>query len=234
MGEILKLGGSKNSPKTGGKNKFASHLGVQMELNTIEEDLHETQTSHYSQHLREGDGSERGSRHLSTSNNFKGNELEDSNNLSRRSESGAQAAARQSLPLGVSVNSGDYSGGSYSSTKKGNKIAQELEVNDMDICINDFKQVNKNSVIKEENEDETTPAAITSRKIDPIGAVTAIDEQEKGKEDDELDAEVSKKFEQLKGSKGDQKEKAHEPDYEEDYEDDEDFNNLKEDTIKTD
>lgn len=42
-GGIEKIGGGK-SPK----NKFASHLGPNMQLNTIEEDLHETQTSHYS------------------------------------------------------------------------------------------------------------------------------------------------------------------------------------------
>jgi hypothetical protein len=42
MNEILKIGGQKKSPKTSEKNKFASHLGVHMELNTIEEDLHET------------------------------------------------------------------------------------------------------------------------------------------------------------------------------------------------
>lgn len=64
-----------------------------MELNTIEEDLHETQTSHYSYQLKEGEGSERGSRHLSNSNNFKVNELEDSNNLSRRSENAAARAS---------------------------------------------------------------------------------------------------------------------------------------------
>ena len=123
MNEILKLGGGK-SPKTGDKNKFASHLGMQMELNTIEEDLHETQTSHYSYQVKEGEGSERESRHLSTSNQFKGPDLEDSNNLSRRSETGAKG----SLPLGMSVNSGDYSGGSHSSTKKGNRVAQDIEV----------------------------------------------------------------------------------------------------------
>lgn len=64
-----------------------------MELNTIEEDLHETQTSHYSYQLKEGEGSERGSRHLSNSNNFKVNELEDSNNLSRRSENAVARAS---------------------------------------------------------------------------------------------------------------------------------------------
>lgn len=70
-GAIDKL--STKSPK----NKFASHLGPNIQLNTIEEDLHETQTSHYSYQINEGHGSEReGSKHqLSTSNH-----LRDSNN----------------------------------------------------------------------------------------------------------------------------------------------------------
>ena len=63
-------------------------------------------------------------------------------------------------------------------------MAQELEVNDMDICINDFKQLNNkksHSVIKEENhEEETTPAAASSRKVDNMA-----DEHEKLQ--DELD-----------------------------------------------
>jgi hypothetical protein len=71
-GSIEKIGGK--SPK----NKFASHLGPSMQLNTIEEDLQETQTSHYSYQINEGHGSEReGSKHqLSTSNH-----LRDSNNM---------------------------------------------------------------------------------------------------------------------------------------------------------
>jgi len=44
--EFMRIG-SKNSPKgkdkdAAGKNRFASHLGPSGQLNTIEEDLHET------------------------------------------------------------------------------------------------------------------------------------------------------------------------------------------------
>mmetsp|Transcript_14250 Transcript_14250/g.22195 ORF Transcript_14250/g.22195 Transcript_14250/m.22195 type:complete len:122 (-) Transcript_14250:691-1056(-) len=49
--DILKIGG-KVSPKNGKERdhltKFASHLRPATQLNTIEEDLHETQTSHNS------------------------------------------------------------------------------------------------------------------------------------------------------------------------------------------
>ena len=112
MDKMVKLGG-KASPKEGEKgarNRFASHLGAATQLNTIEEDLHETQTSHYSYKLKQGEDSDRDSRHgLSTSHHLRNsnalNELDDS---SRRSAGGA----RGSLPLGGSVGSGDYSGGS--------------------------------------------------------------------------------------------------------------------------
>jgi len=56
--EMLKIGGK--SPKNAREgNKYASHLGIATHLNTIEEDLHETQTSHYSQAVREGDATDR-------------------------------------------------------------------------------------------------------------------------------------------------------------------------------
>lgn len=44
LDEMVKLGG-RASPKSGDKevrNRFASHLGAATQLNTIEEDLHET------------------------------------------------------------------------------------------------------------------------------------------------------------------------------------------------
>jgi hypothetical protein len=44
LDEMLKLGGKEGK----GKSRFASQLGPGGQLNTIEEDLHETQTSHYS------------------------------------------------------------------------------------------------------------------------------------------------------------------------------------------
>ena len=108
----MKLGGrgSPSNLRDRDSHKLGSHLGLQGQLNTIEEDLHETQTSHYSQQLRDGDISERGdiSKHqLSTSNHLRNsnmlNELEDS---SRRSNNGGiqnPAGARNSLPNGVSV-----------------------------------------------------------------------------------------------------------------------------------
>lgn len=56
LDEMLKLtAGARSSSPQGGKeagatgpNRFTSQLGPQGHLNTIEEDLHETQTSHYS------------------------------------------------------------------------------------------------------------------------------------------------------------------------------------------
>ena len=122
---MVKLGG-KGSPKGADKdkearNRFASHLGANggapTQLNTIEEDLHETQTSHYSYKVKQGEESDRDSSRngISTSNHLRNsntlNELEDS---SRRSAGGP----RGSLPHGVSVGSGDYSG-SHSGSKKG-------------------------------------------------------------------------------------------------------------------
>lgn len=58
------------------------------------------------------------------------NELDDS---SRRSAGGA----RGSLPLGGSVGSGDYSGGSNSGSKKG----KDIDANN--ITINDFKPIER-------------------------------------------------------------------------------------------
>lgn len=58
------------------------------------------------------------------------NELDDS---SRRSAGGA----RGSLPLGGSVGSGDYSGGSHSGSKKG----RDIDANN--IAINDFKPIER-------------------------------------------------------------------------------------------
>ena len=135
LDEVLRIGG-KTSPKGGErepKNRFASH-GPHTQLNTIEEDLHETQTSHYSYQVKEGEFSDReGSRHqLSTSNHLRNsaalNELDDS---TRRSGQG-----KGSLPLGASVGSGDYSGGSHSSSKKPETGKRDIDSNDF--AINEF------------------------------------------------------------------------------------------------
>lgn len=74
--DMLKLQGKaspKGAEKPDTKSKFASHAGPATQLNTIEEDLHETQTSHYSYQVKEGENSDRdGSRHqLSTSNHLR-------------------------------------------------------------------------------------------------------------------------------------------------------------------
>ena len=81
--------GAKEGP-AGGPNRFSSQLGPQGHLNTIEEDLHETQTSHYSQQVKEGDGTDRdgaSSRHqLSTSNHLRNsNALHELDDSARRS-----------------------------------------------------------------------------------------------------------------------------------------------------
>lgn len=116
--EIMKLGGAKISPKGASKpegvGKFNS-LKPNAQLNTIEEDLHETQTSHYSYQIKDGEGSERdGSRHhLSTSNH-----LRDSHNLNVVEDS-SRKSGKNKLSQGQSVHSGDYSGGSNSGSKKG-------------------------------------------------------------------------------------------------------------------
>lgn len=80
LSEVLKLGGasglgSRSSPsnsreKDGPKYGTAGLGSGPVQLNTIEEDLHETQTSHYSQMVKEGDFTDReGSKHqISTSN----------------------------------------------------------------------------------------------------------------------------------------------------------------------
>ena len=78
LGEMLKLGG-KGSPKDKDSGRASSHFGPMGQLNTIEEDLHETQTSHYSQALRgEGDITDRnGSKHqLSVSQQMRGSQLQ--------------------------------------------------------------------------------------------------------------------------------------------------------------
>ena len=88
LDEMLKLGG-RGSPQNaggreGGRFGTAGLSGPSAQLNTIEEDLHETQTSHYSQAVKEGDMTDReGSKHqLSTSNHLRNSnalhELEDS------------------------------------------------------------------------------------------------------------------------------------------------------------
>jgi hypothetical protein len=110
--EVPSIGASEGKKKK--EKKFASHAPV-VQLITIEEDMHETQTSHYSYQVKEGENSDRdpSRHHLSTSNNLRNsnvlNELDDS--LRRQS-----------------VNSGDYSGGSQSSKKK----AQDLLQKDID------------------------------------------------------------------------------------------------------
>ena len=118
--EIMKLSGGKSSPKGASKpeglgaNKFNS-LKPNIQLNTIEEDLHETQTSHYSYQIKDGEGSEReGSRHhLSTSNH-----LRDSHNLNVV-EIQSGKSGKNKLSQGQSVHASDYSGGSNSGSKKG-------------------------------------------------------------------------------------------------------------------
>jgi len=122
--EVPSIGASEGKKKK--EKKFASHAPV-VQLITIEEDMHETQTSHYSYQVKEGENSDRdpSRHHLSTSNNLRNsnvlNELDDS---LRRSAYGVD----KGLPLGQSVNSGDYSGGSQSSKKK----AQDLLQKDID------------------------------------------------------------------------------------------------------
>lgn len=132
MEEVIKLGGK--APKIGereGKSRFASVAGPGGQLNTIEEDLHETQTSHYSQHIRDEQQSDReGSRHqLSTHlrNSAALNELEDSG---KRSGCGGRG-----LQVGQSVNSADYSEGSMSSSKK----QKAVDIEKSDIQITEFK-----------------------------------------------------------------------------------------------
>ena len=87
--------------------------------------------------MKDGEGSERdGSKHqLSTSNHLRGshplNELEDSSRRSVNSDARAKAQA-----LGASVGSGDYSGGSNSSVKKGT----HKDIDTSEINVNDFKK----------------------------------------------------------------------------------------------
>jgi len=119
--EMMKLGG-KSSPKGAAKPETAAKfnsLKPNVQLNTIEEDLHETQTSHYSYQIKDGEGSERdGSRHhLSTSNH-----LRDSNNLNIVEAESSRKSGKNKLSHGQSVQSGDYSGGSNSGSKKGLRI----------------------------------------------------------------------------------------------------------------
>jgi hypothetical protein len=88
LDEMLKLGGRGSPQNAGGREggRFGTGglAGPSAQLNTIEEDLHETQTSHYSQAVKEGDMTDReGSKHqLSTSNHLRNSnplhELEDS------------------------------------------------------------------------------------------------------------------------------------------------------------
>lgn len=138
LDDMLKLQG-KASPKGGdkeGKSKFASHAGPTTQLNTIEEDLHETQTSHYSYQVKEGENSDRdGSRHqLSTSNHLRNSNVLHEIDGSRQSINGMKGG----LTMGQSVNSGDYSGGSGSSKKKAQNIDGQ------DITIQDFKKIERN------------------------------------------------------------------------------------------
>lgn len=76
---MLRLGAK---TKGDGRSRFASVHGPAAQLNTIEEDLQETQTSHYSYQVKEGEHSDRdGSRHhISTQlrNSQAQNELEES------------------------------------------------------------------------------------------------------------------------------------------------------------
>lgn len=207
LDEMLKLGG-KGSPQNGREregNRFASHLGPSTQLNTIEEDLHETQTSHYSQQVKEGDGSDRdGSRHqLSTSNQLRNSnalhELEDS---ARRSGNGL--GGRGSVPHGVSVQSADYSGGgSQTSPKKpstkalevrhsmpGNELVYPLDIDEADQRMKDELDAEVDKKYKRQ--------LASSQDVDHKG----------GEADDD--------------------------DYEEDFENKEDNNDMREDTIKTD
>jgi hypothetical protein len=66
MDEMVKLGGK--SPK---RPRDAGRFGPNMQLNTIEEDLYETQTSHYSQVIREGEATIRDEGLLSSSNQLR-------------------------------------------------------------------------------------------------------------------------------------------------------------------
>lgn len=132
--EVLKLGGKPSKVgERDGKSRFASVHGPGGQLNTIEEDLHETQTSHYSYQVKEGEQSDReGSRHqLST-------HLRNSAALNELEDSGHRSAGGKGFPVGQSVHSADYSEGSLSSTKK---IGRDIESSD--IQITEFKDYKK-------------------------------------------------------------------------------------------
>lgn len=100
LDEMLRLGG-RGSPQNAREregNRFGTGGlgGPGGQLNTIEEDLHETQTSHYSQAVREGEITDReGSKHqLSTSNQLRNsNALQDLEDSARRSAAGPSAAS---------------------------------------------------------------------------------------------------------------------------------------------
>ena len=248
---IEKIGGK--SPK----NKFASHLGPNMQLNTIEEDLHETQTSHYSYQINEGHGSERdGSKHqLSTSNHLRdsNNQVEDS---SRRSKNG--------LPLGVSVNSnGDYSGGSQSGSKKKMK-----DIGQSNVTIKEFQNIERtrsemgnnkserhhpNSLLENgsKNDDLVTDQTKT-QKVEPEKAGLAAEPAEYSEDEDDyadspekqiesiinnLDLEDAEIEQKLKDELDEEVDKKFKTQIQEEYQEEFPTNEndyLKEDTIKTD
>lgn len=71
MDEMVKLSGK--SPKRPPRD--ISRFGTHMQLNTIEEDLYETQTSHYSQVIKEGEATIRDEGLLSSSNQLRNSNL---------------------------------------------------------------------------------------------------------------------------------------------------------------
>jgi len=227
LGEVLKLGG-KISPKGEKEEKkktkyTSSTLGVPVQLNTIEEDLHETQTSHYSYQVKEGDHSERAtSRHgLSNSNNLRNsNTLHEVDDQSRRS-----ANMIGGLPMGHSVQSGDYSGGSQGSSSK--MKARDID-NNNDISIEAFlpkKKADKSTTdrphhitdslkkysIKEEMieddlaADKPRGAQTTSQSLakDPTDDYDIDLEEVEQKMQQELEAEVDKQYSRMQEDEDD-------------------------------
>lgn len=129
---VIRIGGKRSGDKE--RSRFASANGPAAQLNTIEEDLQETQTSHYSYHVKEGEHSDRdGSKHqLST--HLRNSHAPDFDESSRRSNNG-----KGTQLLGASVNSGDLSGGSFSSNKK----RKTKDIDEGNIQIADFKDFRK-------------------------------------------------------------------------------------------
>lgn len=118
LDEMLKLGGRGSPQNAGGREggRFGGGglSGPSAQLNTIEEDLHETQTSHYSQAVKEGDMTDReGSKHqLSTSNH-----LRNSNALHELEDSARRSATATGANLPV-AEGGDGATGSRTSPQK--------------------------------------------------------------------------------------------------------------------